>query len=114
MSSTLDFLHSASRRMALAKNMAGLNNTDLKQIDARINAATTLLGERIARDIALLRPRGWKKALHLLREWSVLGVTATTIVALLALVLTHWNIANNRLASDAVFQSKTKIGRAHV
>lgn len=62
----------------------------------------------------MLRPRGWKKALHLLREWSVLATTATVIVALLAvvltliaLVLTQWNAANNRLVADSVFQSKT-------
>src|ERR1039457_1119157 len=38
--------------------------------------------------IAPLKPRGWKKALHLLREWGVLGTLDTVIIALLALAAT--------------------------
>ena len=67
-----------------------------------------LLHERIATEVALLRPHGWKKALYILREWTVLGVTATIIVALLALALTQWNAANSRLAAEASFRTHTE------
>jgi hypothetical protein len=85
-----------------------LNDGDIKRIDARIAAATALLQDRIASEIARLKPHGWAKTLHLLREWSVLGVTATIIVALLALALTQWNAANGRVAAEASFRTHTE------
>jgi hypothetical protein len=88
--------------------MAGLNDADIKRIDARIALASALLQDKLAAEVALLRPRGWKNALHLLREWSVLGVTATVIVSLLALALTQWNSANGRLATEASFRTHTE------
>lgn len=85
-----------------------LNDGDIKRIDARISAATALLQDKIAAEIVRLKPRGWEKALHLLREWSVLGAAATIIVALLALALTQWNAANDRMAAEVSFRTHTE------
>ena len=93
---------------APSEDMSGLNDGDIKRIDARIAAASALLQDKIAAEIARLKPRGWKKALHLLHEWSVLGITATIIVALLALALTQWNAANGRVAAEASFRTHTE------
>jgi hypothetical protein len=93
---------------ALFEAMPSLNDGDIKRIDARIAAATALLQDKVVAEVARLRPRGWKKALHLLREWSILGVTATIIVALLALALTQWNAANGRVAAEASFRTHTE------
>jgi hypothetical protein len=69
---------------------------------------SAILQDKIAAEVALLRPRGWKKALYLLREWSVLGVTATIVISLLALALTEWNSANGHLATEASFRTHTE------
>jgi hypothetical protein len=43
------------------------------------------INQAISDAISPLKPRGWRKALFLLREWGVLGTVATLTVALLAL-----------------------------
>lgn len=66
------------------------------------------INEAIAKAIAPLRPpSGWRKALHTLREWGVLGVTITIIITLIGLLLVQWNAANKRLAEEARFEEKT-------
>jgi hypothetical protein len=61
----------------------------------------------LAEAVRALRPSGWRKAFHLLREWAVLATTAAIIVALFGLVLTQWNAANTRLATEAAFRAET-------
>jgi len=53
-------------------------------------------------------PSGFRRALYVLREWTVLAVTLTIIVSLFALVLTEWHAANSRLAEDAIFRTHTE------
>jgi len=65
------------------------------------------INKAIAEAIAPLRPRGWRKALHLLREWSVLGVTATIIVALLTLAAAAFYQATARIEKETKFQVET-------
>src|ERR1022692_1872322 len=52
-------------------------------------------------------PSGFRKALFVLREWTVLAVTLTIILSLFALVLTEWHAANSRLAEEAAFRTHT-------
>lgn len=87
------------------EDMPGLNDNDLKRIDARINAAYALLVDQITAEGVRLRPRGWKKALYLLREWGVLGVTATIIIALLGIVVALVIAVSNRREADAIFRA---------
>jgi hypothetical protein len=93
---------------APSEDMAGLNDGDIRRIDARIAAASALQQDKldsIANEVALLTPRGWKKALHLLREWSVLGVTATAIIALIGIVVALIIAVSNRREADAIFRT---------
>jgi hypothetical protein len=73
-----------------------IRNEDWKAINTAIDDA-----------IATLKPRGWKKALHILREWSVLGATATVIIALLALAGTAFYQAVARVERQAAFETNT-------
>src|ERR1035437_9569991 len=93
---------------APSEDMAGLNDGDIKRIDARIAAASALQHDKldsIAAEVALLKPRGWKKALHFLRAWSVLGVTAPIILALLGTLVAHGIAVANRREADAIFRT---------
>jgi hypothetical protein len=66
--------------------MAGRNDGDIKRIDARIAAASALLQDKIdslTAEVALLKPRGWKKAVRLLRELGPLAASVGLFVALL-------------------------------
>lgn len=74
-----------------------LRNDDRDWIRGEITAA-----------IAALKPRGWHKALSLLREWSVLGVTAMLIVALLALAAGAFYQATTRVKEEATFRTHTE------
>jgi hypothetical protein len=67
--------------------MAGLNDNDLKRIDARIGAATVLLEEKLNAAIAALSPKGWKRAANVLREFGAIATIITVFVALLAIAL---------------------------
>ena len=66
------------------------------------------INEAIETAVAPLKPRGWKKALVLLREWSVLGVTAGIIVALLGMTATAFYQATARVEKQTKFQSDTE------
>lgn len=50
----------------------------------------------------LTPPRGWRKAVFFLREWSILAAVPALMVTLLILALTQYSAANKRLADDAV------------
>jgi hypothetical protein len=63
--------------------------------------------QAIEEAISPLKPRGWRKAMFLLREWTVLGVVLTIIVALLVFAATQFNLANTRLAKEATFETNT-------
>jgi hypothetical protein len=65
------------------------------------------INQAIADAILPLKPRGWRKALFLLRDWSVLGTVATLIVALLALAGAGWNYAFSRIDKQARFEENT-------
>ncbi len=65
------------------------------------------INKAIAEAIAPLKPHGWRNALHLLREWSVLGATATIIVALLALAAVAFYQATARIEKETKFQVET-------
>jgi hypothetical protein len=57
--------------------------------------------------IAPLKPRGWRKALHLLREWGVLGTIATVIVGLFAVAAAAIHQAVARVGKEATFETNT-------
>jgi len=61
----------------------------------------------IDKAIAPLRPRGWRRALYLLREWGILAANATVIVALLAFAATQLYSATQRVAAEKVFEANT-------
>jgi hypothetical protein len=63
--------------------------------------------QAIADAIAPLKPRGWRRALFLLREFGILGANATIIVALLALAASAFYQANTRVAKEATFETNT-------
>src|SRR5258705_8539593 len=54
-----------------------------------------------------LHPQGWKKFAHWLREWSLVALVPTLIVALLGLVLTSAYYAFSRVSREADFQAHT-------
>jgi hypothetical protein len=58
--------------------------------------------------VASVRPSGWKKALHLLREWSVLGVVATIIIALIGLAASQFYQAIARVEKETKFETQTE------
>jgi hypothetical protein len=62
---------------------------------------------RDAKAIAPLNPKGWRKALHLLREFSILEVITTVFVALIALAASQFYYANQRIKEEAKFETKT-------
>ena len=64
--------------------------------------------QAIADAITPLKPKGWRKALFLLREWSVLGALATLIVALLGIAGTAFYQATARIGKEATFETNTK------
>ena len=66
------------------------------------------INHAIADAVAPLKPSGWKKALHLLREWSVLGTAATLIVALVALAAAAFYQAFARVDKQARFETTTE------
>ena len=80
-----------------------LRNEDKAWIGAEINKAVADIESKIN----TLRPRGWRRALTLLREWSVLGVAASIIVTLFIFAMTQWSAANSRLAVEAGFRERT-------
>lgn len=73
-----------------------LNKGEWKIIDEKIEAA-----------IKQSQPRGWKKALHVMREWGVLAVNISVILGLVALAATQFYQANARLAKEAAFEATT-------
>src|SRR5689334_7169519 len=79
-----------------------IRREDWSQIEDRIRD----LQKPLAVEIERLRPRGWRRAVHFLREWGVLATVATVIVALLGIAATQWNAANSRLATEAAFRAE--------
>lgn len=67
------------------------------------------IDEAIKRAVEPLKPQGWRKALHLFREWGVVGTIATVIVALLALAATAFIQAFARVGKEATFEANTTI-----
>jgi hypothetical protein len=60
--------------------------------------------------ICLLKPRGWKKALHVLKDIAPLGGILTVVLGLLAIIITLIiGVTNrrNRREADAKFQGQT-------
>ncbi|MGO8792682.1 MAG: hypothetical protein ACLQVL_35570 [Terriglobia bacterium] len=55
-----------------------------------------------------LRPHGWRKAAHWLREWGLVAVVITAILALVAVVVTLAIYASNHLEQNARFQKGTE------
>jgi hypothetical protein len=78
-----------------------IRNDDWALIHTAINTA-------IDGATASFKPRGWKKALHLMREWGVLGTIATVIVALLGLTAAAFYQATSRLKEEAEFRGTAK------
>jgi hypothetical protein len=54
-----------------------------------------------------LNPKGFRKAVFFLREWGILAVIPTIIVALAIFAAAQFNAANTRLADEVRFQEKT-------
>lgn len=68
----------------------------------------TAISDAINAASATFKPSGWRKALSLLREWGVLTVIATIIVALLTLAATAFYQAVARVEKETRFQTKTE------
>jgi hypothetical protein len=66
------------------------------------------INQAIADAITSLKPRGWRKALFVLREWGVLGTIATLIVALLGIAATAFYQATARMGKEATFETNTE------
>jgi hypothetical protein len=66
--------------------MAGLKDSDLKRIEARIGAANALLREELLALIPL-RPKGWKRAASILREFGPIASIITVILTLVVIAI---------------------------
>jgi hypothetical protein len=73
-----------------------LRNEDKDWIHAEIKLA-----------IDTVRPHGWKKLAHWLREWGIIGTNITIIFALLAMTLTAAYYAFSRVSKEATFEANT-------
>jgi|ERR1039458_8569166 hypothetical protein len=101
---------------ASSEDMAGLNDGDIKRIDARIAAASALLQdqiadnlrETIASEIARLKPKGWRRAAHVLREIGPLAAIIGIVVALLAITLGALYQAFSHVKEEAEFRTNTR------
>jgi hypothetical protein len=67
-----------------------------------------LIKKAIDDAIAPFKPRGWRKALFLLREWGVLGAIAAIIVGLLAIAAGAIYQATARIEKQTRFQTETE------
>jgi hypothetical protein len=54
-----------------------------------------------------INPNGWRKLAYWLREWSLVAVVPTIMIALLALVFTAGYYAFSRVGQEATFQTRT-------
>jgi hypothetical protein len=77
------------------------------KIDDRISTA-------VSKEIEFLRPKGFKKAVHALRDLGVLMIIPGVIISLLGIAVTlgeiaftQWSAANKRLADQATFEANT-------
>src|SRR6185437_10880335 len=75
------------------------------QINRAISDAVNEIGARLDKRVDALRPHGLKKALFTLREWGILAVIFTSILALLALASSQFYYANQRVAAEAKFEA---------
>jgi len=99
MQAVADILPLTSVSEPLEEFMA-IRNEDWDAIHRTIN-------QSIETAVSKLQPRGWRKAIHVLREWGVLGTIGTIMVALLAMSAAAWYQAFARLEKETVFQTKT-------
>ena len=83
-------------------DMPPLRKEDKEWISSEISAAVSKLE-------AALTPSGWRKALAIGREWSVIGVVVTTLLSLVALAGSGWASAFNRAANEARFEERTDL-----
>ena len=66
------------------------------------------IADALDKAIAPLKPRGWRNAVYLLREWGVLGAIAALIVALLGITAVAFYQATARIEKEATFQTNTE------
>lgn len=74
-----------------------LRNDDRAWVNAEINTA-----------LASLKPSGWKKLSYWLREWGVVGITVSVILALLGLLVTVSIYAAEGIVKNAEFRTHTE------
>jgi hypothetical protein len=72
------------------------------------NKIEALVASRIEASVKELRPSGWRNALQLLREWGLLGVNVSVILALVVFAATQFYQANARLGKEERFEGKTE------
>ena len=89
------------------EDMAGLNDSDLKRIDARITAAITLLEEKFTAAIAPLSPRGWRRAANVLREFGTIANIIGVFVALLAIIAGLMYQSFSHVKEETQFRTNT-------
>ena len=68
-----------------------------------------VINESIENALSKLKPRGWRKALHLLREWGVLAAILGVITTLLGIVGAAWYYVFTHTEKEASFQTKTEM-----
>jgi hypothetical protein len=88
--------------------MAGLNDNDLKRIDARIAAATTLLDEKFAAAIAQLKFKGWKRAANVLLESATNALVIGVFLALLAIAVGALYQSFAHIKEETQFRTRTE------
>jgi hypothetical protein len=79
----------------LVKDMA-LRNEDREWISAQIAEA-----------IAAVKPRGWRKFVHLVRDWGVMGAIITAFVGTIGVVIAVIVFATNGITKNAEFRTNT-------
>ena len=92
-----------------------LNNDDRRwvaqeiqrKLDPKEPPVENVISAAIAGAVDALRPRGWRKAVHGLREIGPIATIAAVFVAVIVFAATQYSAANARLAQQARFEEKT-------
>jgi len=83
------------------------DSEDMKISTPEWEKIETIVATKIAEAIAPLRPRGWRKALSLLREWGILAANISALITLLAITLAALGVAYSHLEKETEFRTNT-------
>lgn len=83
------------------------SDEDMKLSEGERRSISAEIASQVAISFDLLKPRGWRKALFLLRQFGVLATIPTVFIALLALAGGGWYYAFSRIDKEARFEQST-------